>query len=255
MADRFSVSTPVRVLIDEPADGAWNMAADEILGQAAEQGVSTLRLYRWQPATLSLGYFQSIAERASHPASADCPGVRRPSGGGAILHDAELTYSFAEPVRGAGDGTARELYRDFHESLISALAEFGVTAELCGDERCAAACSAKPAFMCFGRRAREDVLVGETKVAGSAQRRHRAALVQHGSVLLSASQFAPELPGLMQLGAREIDFDRLANAWLPWLAVRLVFSQQDSVWTPAERTAIADLAESKYRSLDWTHRR
>jgi lipoate-protein ligase A len=256
MAETAPHASPVRLLIDEPADGAWNMAADEVLGEAAERGLSTLRFYRWRPATLSLGYFQSLAERAGHPASTSCEVVRRTSGGGAILHDLELTYSFAEPVQGArGDQAARQLYRDFHESLIRALAEFGVAAELCGDARCAAACSAQPSFMCFSRRAREDVLVGETKVAGSAQRRQRTALVQHGSVLLSASPFAPELPGLAELGARGLDFERLAKAWLPLVSERLSRALAPSDWSGAERSQIADLAESKYRSLEWTGRR
>ena len=72
------------------------MAVDEtLLESAAETSATTLRFYRWDRPTLSLGYFQQTADRTQHPESADCPLVRRSSGGGAIVHDHELTYSLA----------------------------------------------------------------------------------------------------------------------------------------------------------------
>src|SRR6185295_18138238 len=88
----------MRLLIDPPGGGAWNMAVDEaLLETAATTGQATLRFYQWQEPTLSLGYFQSVADRQQHAASLDCPVVRRASGGGAILPDRELTYSVALP--------------------------------------------------------------------------------------------------------------------------------------------------------------
>ena len=249
--------SPVRLLIDEPAAGAWNMAADELLGRQVEEGgPATLRFYRWQPATLSLGYFQGIAERESHPASAGCAVVRRQSGGGAILHDAELTYSYAAPSRGTTDRAARDLYLAFHETLIEALASFGIAAEICGDARCAAACVAHPSFMCFSRRAREDLLVGEHKIAGSAQRRQRRALIQHGSILLAASPYAPELPGLLELGAsQQLSSQSLIEAWLPQLSARLELAFAPSSWSTAEEVQIEQLAAERYASDEWTRRR
>ena len=94
----MSIPRECRLLIDPPGAGAWNMAVDEVLLEwSAEQGGCCWRLYRWQEPTLSLGYFQPYDERRRHPASRDCPAVRRLSGGGAILHDAELTYSLVVP--------------------------------------------------------------------------------------------------------------------------------------------------------------
>lgn len=232
------------------------MAADELLGRQVEEGgPATLRFYRWQPATLSLGYFQGIAERESHPASAACAVVRRQSGGGAILHDRELTYSYAAPSRNATDRAARDLYLAFHETLIEALVPFSIAAEICGDARCAAACVAHPSFMCFARRAREDLLVGEHKIAGSAQRRQRLALIQHGSILLAASPFAPELPGLTELGAQELTFEGLIEAWLSQLATRLGLVLSPSSWSTGEEAQIEQLAEERYASDEWTRRR
>ena len=81
--------------LDGPARcRGWNMAVDEMLLEwSAEHGGCCLRLYHWQEATLSLGYFQEYQDRGGHGPSRNCPVVRRLTGGGAIVHDAELTYS------------------------------------------------------------------------------------------------------------------------------------------------------------------
>ncbi|MFO0897395.1 MAG: hypothetical protein U0836_08215 [Pirellulales bacterium] len=126
-----------RLLLDPPAGGAWNMAVDEALidAAAAEGAPLVLRFYAWTPATLSLGYFQQAAERMHHRPSLRCPLVRRASGGGAIVHDRELTYSLVVP---AGHRLAREtagLYRALHGALAEVLAEWGVVGKMfrCGE--------------------------------------------------------------------------------------------------------------------------
>ena len=84
---------PTFLLLDPPASGAWNMAVDEVLWRwSAAAGRCCWRFYRWEEPTLSLGYFQSYDDRARHAASQGCPVVRRPSGGGAIVHDKEKGY-------------------------------------------------------------------------------------------------------------------------------------------------------------------
>src|SRR5688572_17520100 len=111
-----------RLIIDSPAAGPRNMAIDEaLLSDATENGVATLRFYQWSEPTLSLGYFQRYDERYQHTGSRDCAVVRRQSGGGAILHDRELTYSLALP---AGHPLARDsqrLYSAIHEAFINML--------------------------------------------------------------------------------------------------------------------------------------
>ena len=84
------------------------MAVDEVLlDAAAVREQLSLRFYGWSEPTLSLGYFQRVADRKQHIASRECPLVRRLSGGGAILHDDELTYSFATPATFLGSAHAR----------------------------------------------------------------------------------------------------------------------------------------------------
>ena len=81
----------VRLIIDPPALGRMNMAIDEALLESASRGETILRFYSWSPATLSLGYFQAYDDRREHSASADLDVVRRSTGGGAIVHDQEIT--------------------------------------------------------------------------------------------------------------------------------------------------------------------
>lgn len=237
-----------------PADGAWNMAADEaLLDQAAAQGGWVLRLYAWQPATLSLGYFQRWTDRRQHTASSSCPLVRRPSGGGAILHDRECTYSLIAP---AGTRWARQpatLYDAAHHTLVAALAELGIAAR-----RHRAAPAAPPSqepFLCFARRVDGDVLVGDWKIAGSAQRRRHGAVLQHGSILLETSPFAPELAGLNQAAGQTVSPEQLLEAWLPRLAQRLEVVLRPDELDPHTRAAAAQWVEAKYASDDWNFRR
>ncbi len=123
------------LLIDPPQDGLTNMAVDEaLLGMAAAGELGpVLRFYQWSPATLSLGYFQRYTERAAHPPSEHCAIVRRASGGGAILHDRELTYSLVLPAGHALTARAEPLYRAVHQALIDVLAERGFAARFWDD--------------------------------------------------------------------------------------------------------------------------
>ena len=126
--------SPHRLLIDPPGSGAWNMAVDEtLLEWAAECGGCAWRFYQWSEPTLSLGYFQAFdAEKSCVPFSAI---VRRLTGGGAILHDRELTYSLVVPAGHALAARRETLYDAVHRSLIETLAGFGVTAALCAPIR------------------------------------------------------------------------------------------------------------------------
>jgi lipoate-protein ligase A len=243
-----------RLIIDPPAPGSWNMAVDEALLQTAGGGEPpTLRLYRWSEPTLSLGYFQRAADRRLHPASAGCEMVRRSSGGGAILHDRELTYSFVTPQTGRGSPQAETLYGVFHESLIEALGRLGVTARLVAapDGRS----PAEQPFLCFQRRSRGDVVADQAKVVGSAQRRRSHGMLQHGSILLGRSDFAPELPGMTDLTGRPFPADRLLDEWLPRLSERLAIRFEQGGIRDAERAVAQTLVVDRFGHDSWTLRR
>lgn len=246
------------------------MAVDELLLAAAvEEGLATLRLYLWNEPTLSLGYFQSYDERHQHAASKECAVVRRQSGGGAILHDHELTYSLALPASSPFARNAEQLYTIVHSAIINVLWPHDRTHSLGWNLSLRAgsniARAAKEPFLCFQRQARGDiVLTSKTsstaatetwKIMGSAQRRNRGAILQHGSLLINQSRAAPELPGLYDLVATNLTVDQLTGQIPARLKIALNADFQ-SVPLPEKLHPTAEkLAQTKYKSTAWTHRR
>jgi len=207
MADRF------RLFIDLPTNGPANMAVDDcLLAEAAGGGRPTLRLYRWAPPTLSLGYFQSYADPArAAPDLAALPVVRRVTGGGAIVHADELTYSVALPIAYplAGRRPA-DLYTWMHDRIVEAVATLGGRTEPKGGDEPLSARGGP--FLCFDCHAPFDLMAGPVKLAGSAQRRTRGALLQHGSVVLSRTHPVQPSGSLSEVLGRDIDFDTFAEA-------------------------------------------
>ena len=228
---------------------------DEALLQSAEEGTCSLRFYRWSEPTLSLGYFQRRADRANHAASLPCRCVRRQSGGGAILHNLEWTYSFAAPALSAWAKKPAALYCAVHGALIETLAFFGIEAKLSASAIDDGGISNDDPFLCFQRRSEADVLLGDTKIAGSAQRRRRGAILQHGSLLLRGSPFAPELPGLFDLTDLQVDELALRDAWVQSLAKRLTLNPRRQNLEDTEIQRARRLQSDKYRSDPWNLRR
>lgn len=176
--------TTWRLIVDDARDGAWNMAVDEAIATAVGRGDSlpTLRFYQWEPPCLSLGRSQSDADvdtLACHRAGIHC--VRRPTGGRAILHQNELTYSLSLPLsdpRAAGDIV--ESYRRLSEGLANGLRRLGLAIARARPGK--AQTDAAPA--CFETLAGYEITVDGRKLLGSAQFRTRTALLQHGSLPL-----------------------------------------------------------------------
>ena len=189
------------VIVDLPRSGESNMAIDEALLQNATPAWPiVLRVYRWDRPTLSIGHFQRIEDRNEVPHLSELPWVRRKTGGGAIVHDHELTYSILIPNR-ANDtvkGHNEALYRAIHLSFVEQLQKLGWDASLSESCPCAAPVEKIPShFLCFSRRSPVDLIIDNAKILGSAQRRSAAGLLQHGSFLLCHSQSTPELCGLL----------------------------------------------------------
>jgi lipoate-protein ligase A len=184
------------------------MAIDEaLLRNVKPDWPVVLRIYRWDRPTLSVGHFQRIEDRSQHPSLGELPWVRRKTGGGAIVHDQELTYSVLIPNRVGrpAKGHSESLYRDIHLSFAETLISLGWDAGL--SESCTCPTSeqrnTKP-FLCFLRRSPVDLVIGNDKILGSAQRRSAAGLLQHGSCLLRRSQWTPELCGLLDAEKKPI---------------------------------------------------
>ncbi len=242
-----------RVLHDPALDGPTNMARDEALmhGVGSLASAPTLRLYQWATPTLSLGYFQPFADTSllSEPV-ADLPIVRRLTGGGAILHDLELTYSVAIPVdHPLVHGKPNELYRLMHEAVTAALAGLGVMAVPCGTTDDSG--PRRGPFFCFARRHEFDLLVGADKIVGSAQRRTREAILQHGSIVV-ANRFAEQPTASLSLPP-----DQAMRALRSSLAGQFGGVTNETLepgkWTDAE-LASAQSLHAKYAGSAWTRR-
>lgn len=193
----MSLLPHLRIIIESaPLSGAMNMAVDEaLLEHAITNNVATLRWYEWQEPTVSLGYFQKPSELAEDPLLVALPTVRRLTGGGAIVHDGDLTYSIALPASQKLFGRPEELYDLIHIPVGETLQAIGVPAEVRGESL------KKPAepLLCFQRQDSHDMVLNGNKILGSAQRRRRGALLQHGSLIRSTSEFAPHIPGIREL--------------------------------------------------------
>ncbi len=170
----------------EPRPGWLNMACDSaLLGRAAHDGECWLRLYAWSPACLSFGRHEpaSTAIDRRRLAGTGLDAVRRPTGGGMVVHADELTYAVAAPI--AVLGGLREAYGRIHTMLTDALFTLGITAV-------AAPRPTRPIApgngACFGSTAGGELLIGGAKAVGSAQLRQGNALLQHGSILLAGTQ-------------------------------------------------------------------
>jgi len=177
-----------RLLFSKPENGAENMAVDEALFTLGEKSGydGTLRIYFWEPACISLGYFQEKDKTLNLP-ECEARGIditKRITGGGAIYHHAEITYSITttlpSPVVPAN---VDESYRFLEEFIIKGINKFGAGVSYRGN--------AKPMakdFYCFVRPSKYDVVKEGKKIVGSAQRRSKNLFLQHGSILLNLDE-------------------------------------------------------------------
>jgi lipoate-protein ligase A len=262
------ISGVLPVWWDTAADGPTNMAADELLAEEAERrGGLVIRLYSWAEPTVSLGAFQRLAEAEACDAISGLPIVRRPSGGGAILHGSDLTYAAAVPKSHPWGGTPQTLYDAMHAAMVAVLGELGFDAR-----RHVPSADDPPAdaLLCFARRSPGDVVIrrpampatpADPKVMGSAQRRLGTTVLQHGSLLLGTCPRvtgAGRHDGLAELAGQAMDWTTksLADRWTALVAETLGFSRefQPEAFTSGRGPHVASRA-SRFRDRCWTARR
>lgn len=242
----------LRVIRDEPAPAPWNMGVDEALLALAT--VPTLRLYGWSPHAVSLGYFQSFADFADVPAGTVM--VRRLTGGGAIHHGDELTFSLAL----AADllpGDVAASYRALHGAVVAALRATGVASQLVASGEPP---SARPdQRWCFREAGRDDIATVRGKLLGSAQRRVRAPeprILHHGSLVLQRPALTPFVAAV----ADDVPVDatvrtQLREQVVGQLAAVLGLQPTAGELTGAERELAAHLAQGRYVDPAFLRRR
>ena len=175
-----------RLLIAPPRSGAENMARDTALqARAAETSETVFSVYSWSRPTLSFGRHQPATGRydLERIQAAGVDVVRRPTGGRAILHNREVTYSVTAPLQNAEP--VRETYYRINRILLDGLTRLGVIAGLAAPGERAPAPSIRP---CFETPGEGELVADGGKLVGSAQWRDGGALLQHGSILVEDDQ-------------------------------------------------------------------
>jgi lipoate-protein ligase A len=261
-----------RLISDAPAPGAWNMAVDEALAEAVDAGASppVLRLYRWAPPCLSLGFAQPHeAADAAFCATHGIDVVRRPTGGRAVLHHLELTYSVCAPLgRGPFTRDLQAAYRTICRGLVSGLRRLGVPAELSGAPD-GGMIRPTAAIPCFIGPAAGEVVAGGRKLVGSAMRRVGDAILQHGSILegwdgvlqagclglVDDSELRPAVVTLGDVLGAPPEPAVLASALAAGFTEALVTSFTSSSLTAAERSRAAELERERHAHERWVRDR
>jgi len=175
-----------RLLITPASRGAWNMAVDEAVLESVGRGDSfpTIRLYAWDPACISLGYAQPISDvDISRLQARGWEMVRRLSGGRAVLHTDELTYSVIAPLNEPRvAGTVLESYKRLAAALVEAFRMLSLPVEV---QKHATPGNKTPDPICFVVPSTYEITVGGKKLVGSAQSRRKEGILQHGTLPLT----------------------------------------------------------------------
>ena len=124
-----------------------------------------------------------------------------------------------------------------------------------GDAAGAGAGAQRGPFLCFRRHSAQDLVIGGTKVAGSAQRRHRLAVLQHGSILLAASDHEPALPGIRELTGRHVTAAELSAGLAETIAARFHVRWDPRPLEPGEIDRVEAVRRDKYAGTDWNRMR
>lgn len=266
-----------RLILDASHPGAWNMAADESILEHVGRGDSlpTLRLYAWEPACLSLGYAQPFAD-------VDLPRlhahgwevVRRPTGGRAILHIDELTYSVAAPLdEPRVAGSVLESYNRLAHALLLAVQSLNLAVEM--KEHIPAAPGHAAGPVCFEVPSTYEITVNGKKLVGSAQARRKEGVLQHGTLPLCGdltritqclvfSDEPARAAAAEKLLARATTvesalggapgWEAAARAFVSGFEAGLMLTFERGEMTTSEKKRAEELVQNKYAHPVWTER-
>jgi len=265
-----------RLVLDQPARGDWNMAVDEAILEHSGRRLSppTLRLYAWSPPCLSLGYAQLYEDvELDRVRDMEWQVVRRPTGGRAILHADELTYSVTAPSSNlVVKGSLLESYNRIARALLWAVRSLGLDAEI---KPAAVAERGSVNPVCFEAPSAHEITVGGKKLIGSAQARRRDGVLQHGSLPLTGAltritrvlRYPDEnaraaAAARLQTRATTVEsqlhhlvtWDDAAAAFVKGFEMELGIRFTSAALSVAETDRATRLVSEKYASADWTER-
>jgi lipoate-protein ligase A len=261
---------------------AENMAVDEAILIAHSKGLvpPTVRFFGWNPPTLSIGYFQKIADVDFDSLRQKGLGfVRRPTGGRAVLHDRELTYSIVvSESHPQMPSSVNESYRVLSMGLVEGFRQLGLSADMVSlateDEK--RKYESLGSAACFDSPSWYELVVEGKKVTGSAQMRQLGVILQHGSILLdldvdllfSVLRFSSEklrermrngflekAVSIKQITGRDLTFQEAETAFWRGFEKGLRVRLEPSELTAEERQLAKELVDTKYGAADWNEKR
>ena len=266
-----------RLIIDKPLTGALNMAFDEAVMNSVMQGLvpPTIRFYQWSPPAVSLGYFQNMEKEldVEECRRKGVDVVRRLTGGRAVLHRHEFTYSLIAPEDNQKiAGSILQSYLTVSRGLVLGLAELGVKAELSEGKKHSEFNSAA----CFDAPSWYEMVVGGRKLVGSAQTRRGGCILQHGSIPLdmdtdllftvlkfgseklrerAKSFFLAKATCLTDILGYSPEFDKLCKSFKHGFETALEICLDEAKPFDEEVSMAEELSVGKYAADDWNGRR
>ncbi len=265
-----------RLYLSPPALGAWNMAVDEAILDHVIRAESppTLRLYGWNPPCLSLGRSQPYSD--VDIAAIEANGwqiVRRTTGGRAILHTDEITYSIIAPESNPHvSGSLLDSYQHLAQGLLAALKDLGANVEM-NEEKADVASQKNP--VCFETPSAYEITVGGKKLIGSAQARQKGGVLQHGSLPLTgdlaritealnfpnaescqhaAEKLLARASTLESALGRVASWGEASKSFVHGFETALGIHFERNDLSRSEIIRIADLVKDKYAHPEWTER-
>lgn len=272
-----------RYILTEPMSPAMNMAIDEAILTLHSEGKvpPTIRFYTWNPATLSIGYFQKAEKEIDMETvqARNLGFVRRPTGGRAVLHDQELTYSVVVSENHPKmPSSVTEAYKVISMGLLHGFQELGLNAEMVSlaNEEEKEKYSSPGSSACFDSPSWYELVVEGRKVAGSAQTRQKGVILQHGSILLDMDvellfsllkfpservkqrmidSFVQKAVTINEVSGRQVTLEEAIEAFYKGFASGLDLSLVAEPLTAEELALAEELAQTRYATHEWNFRR
>ena len=257
---------------------AFNMAMDEALLNWHSQGdiPPVLRFYGWKPAGISVGYFQKVNGKIDVQGAANhgIELVRRQTGGRAVLHDQELTYSvLVSEEHPAMPRSVKEAYMVISQGLLEGFKQLNIEAEFSIPE---GKLQTTDSAVCFEEPSWYELIVEGKKAAGSAQTRKKGVILQHGSIPLNVDQiklfdlfiypnervkerarrsFSDKAVAINEVAGKTYSFDEAREAFKKGFERGLDIELKPFELTEAQLEEVSQLADTKYASKDWNFSR
>lgn len=260
----YSKKRPFRFIFSGTSDGPANMAVDEAVLTEIKEKRSTplLRIYRWNPPTISIGYFQSIEDIDHQGCTKDGIGVvRRLTGGRAVLHSEELTYSILFTEEDFAPFNKKDIFLSIARCLVDALGYLGIDSRIAWKTR-----GSLQTANCFASPAQYEIeSLKAGKLIGSAQVIKDGVVLQHGAIPITTSYtgIAKYLRCATDSGKHTTSLNQVSNDIICeerlLAALKGGFSRHinltDGAFTDSESSLFKELALNKYSQQWWTFRR